>query len=124
MEGYKRKEDCPLTYALTLIGSKWRLPIIWALWNGKTLRYNELKRRVEGITNMVLSQSLKEMETQGLILRQQYMEMPPRVEYSLTKDGEALIPSLESLAKWGKGMQNKSTLSEIEIKKAQPPQRK
>ncbi|WP_090233929.1 winged helix-turn-helix transcriptional regulator [Fictibacillus solisalsi] len=107
MEQYKRKEDCPLTFALTLIGSKWRLPIIWALWNGKTLRYNELKRRVDGITNMVLSQSLKEMENHGLILRKQYMEIPPRVEYSLTMDGEALIPSLESLAKWGKTMQNK-----------------
>ncbi|ANX12600.1 transcriptional regulator [Fictibacillus arsenicus] len=104
---YGRKEDCPLTFALTLIGSKWRLPIIWALYQGKTLRYNELKRRVDGITNMVLSQSLKEMENQGLVVRKQYMEIPPRVEYSLTKAGEDLIPSLESLAKWGKAMQNK-----------------
>jgi DNA-binding HxlR family transcriptional regulator len=103
---YGRKEDCPLTFALTLIGSKWRLPIIWALWQDKTLRYNELKRRVDGITNMVLSSSLKEMETQGLVVRKQYMEIPPRVEYSLTKAGEDLIPSLESLAKWGKSMQN------------------
>ncbi len=105
--GYKRKEDCPLTFALALIGSKWRLPIIWALWKNKTLRYNELKRHVEGITNMVLSQPLKEMENQGLVVRKQYMEIPPRVEYSLTKAGEDLIPSLESLAKWGKGMQAK-----------------
>jgi DNA-binding HxlR family transcriptional regulator len=96
---YGRKEDCPLTFALTLIGSKWRLPIIWALWQDKTLRYNELKRRVDGITNMVLSSSLKEMENQGLVVRKQYMEIPPRVEYSLTKAGEDLIPSLESLAK-------------------------
>lgn len=103
---YRRKEDCPLTFALTLIGSKWRLPIIWALWQEKTLRYNELKRRVDGITNMVLSSSLKEMENQGLVLRKQYMEIPPRVEYSLTNAGEDLIPSLESLAKWGKSMQN------------------
>lgn len=104
---YGRKEDCPLTFALTLIGSKWRLPIIWALWQNKTLRYNELKRRVDGITNMVLSSSLKEMENQGLVVRKQYMEIPPRVEYTLTKAGENLIPSLESLAKWGKSMQNK-----------------
>ncbi len=104
-EGYKRKEDCSLTFALTLIGSKWRLPIIWALWKNKTIRYNELKRQVEGITNMVLSQSLKEMEKQGLVVRTQYMEIPPRVEYSLTEAGEALIPSLKSLAEWGKEMQ-------------------
>ncbi|MBH0165018.1 helix-turn-helix transcriptional regulator [Fictibacillus sp. 7GRE50] len=106
-EGYKRKEDCPLTFALTLIGSKWRLPIIWALWKNKRIRYNELKRQVDGITNMVLSQSLKEMEKQGLIVRTQFMEIPPRVEYSLTEAGEALIPSLKSLAEWGKEMQIK-----------------
>ncbi|WP_416730944.1 winged helix-turn-helix transcriptional regulator [Fictibacillus sp. JL2B1089] len=106
-EGYKRKEDCPLTFALTLIGSKWRLPIIWALWKNKTIRYNELKRQVDGITNMVLSQSLKEMEKQGLVVRTQFMEIPPRVEYSLTEAGEALIPSLKSLAEWGKEMQVK-----------------
>ena len=108
-EGYKRKEDCPLTFALTLIGSKWRLPIIWALWKNKTIRYNELKRQVDGITNMVLSQSLKEMEKHGLVVRTQFMEMPPRVEYSLTEAGEALIPSLKSLAEWGKEMQVKVT---------------
>ncbi len=106
-EGYKRKEDCPLTFALTLIGSKWRLPIIWALWKNKRIRYNELKRQVDGITNMVLSQSLKEMEKQGLIVRTQFMEIPLRVEYSLTEAGEALIPSLKSLAEWGKEMQIK-----------------
>lgn len=106
-EEYKRKEDCPLTFALTLIGSKWRLPIIWALWKNKRIRYNELKRQVDGITNMGLSQSLKEMEKQGLIVRTQFMEIPPRVEYSLTEAGEALIPSLKSLAEWGKEMQIK-----------------
>ncbi|WP_137790246.1 helix-turn-helix domain-containing protein [Bacillus sp. E(2018)] len=106
-EGYKRKEDCPLTFALTLIGSKWRLPIIWALWKNKRIRYNELKRQVDGITNMVLSQSLKEMEKQGLVVRTQFMEIPPRVEYSLTEAGEALIPTLKSLAEWGKEMQIK-----------------
>lgn len=108
-EGYRRKEDCPLTFALTLIGSKWRLPIIWALWKNKTIRYNELKRQVDGITNMVLSQALKEMEKQGLVVRKQFMEIPPRVEYSLTEAGEALIPSLKSLAEWGKEMQVKVT---------------
>jgi DNA-binding HxlR family transcriptional regulator len=104
---YKRKEDCPLTHAFTLIGGKWRLPIIWALWKNEKLRYNELKRTVDGITNMVLSQTLKEMESSRLVVRKQYMEIPPRVEYSLTEAGKDLIPSLESLAKWGKAMQNK-----------------
>lgn len=69
---------------------------------------------------MVLSQSLKEMENQGLVVRKQYIEIPPRVEYSLTTAGEDLIPSLESLAKWGKGMQKKNR--RINIKKFLKPE--
>lgn len=103
----KNMSICPLTYALDLIGGKWRLPIIWALSQNNTLRYNELKREVDGITNMMLSQSLKEMEAYGLVNRKQFMEIPPRVEYSLTEAGKDLIPALESLAKWGKWMKNK-----------------
>ncbi|WP_105614660.1 winged helix-turn-helix transcriptional regulator [Vallitalea okinawensis] len=103
---YKYKNICPLTYALDLISGKWRLPIIWALSQNHTLRYNELKRKIEGITNMMLSQSLKEMESYGIVHRKQYMEIPPRVEYSLTEEGKDLIPALESLAKWGKLMKN------------------
>lgn len=99
---------CPLTYALDLIGGKWRLPIIWALNQNTTLRYNELKREIHGITNMMLTQSLKEMEAYGIINRQQFMEIPPRVEYSLSEVGKDLIPALESLAKWGKQMKNTS----------------
>lgn len=103
----KNIKNCPLTYSLELIGGKWRLPIIWALNQNDTLRYNELKRKVDGITNMMLSQCLKEMEIYGLVNRRQYMEIPPRVEYSLSKDGKDLIPALESLARWGKMMKNK-----------------
>jgi len=99
--------NCPLTYALNIIGGKWRLPIIWALWQNETLRYNELKRRIDGITNEVLSQALKELEEYGLIVRTPYMEIPPRVEYSLSDAGKALVPSLQSLASWGKQMQNR-----------------
>lgn len=108
---YKETENgnynvCPLTYALNLIGGKWRLPIIWALSQNGTLRYNQLKRKVDGITNMMLAQSLKEMEVHGLVARKQFMEIPPRVEYSLTKEGKDLIPALKALAKWGKDMKN------------------
>ena len=103
----KNMSTCPLSYALDLIGGKWRLPIIWALSQNETLRYNELKRKIEGITNMMLSQVLKEMEGYGLVNRVQYMEIPPKVEYSLTKEGKDLIPALISLARWGKTMKNK-----------------
>ena len=102
---YKNSFDsCPLTFALNLIGGKWRLPIIWALHKNGPLRYNELKRRIHGITNMMLTQSLKELELYGIIDRKQFMEIPPRVEYSLTDNGENLIPTLKALANWGKKM--------------------
>ena len=76
----KNRSICPLTHALDLIGGKWRLPIIWALSQNETLRYNELKRKIDGITNMMLSQCLKDMEAYGLVKRQQFMEIPPRVD--------------------------------------------
>ena len=104
-EKYESKYDgCPLTHALQLIGGKWRLPIIWALHQNGIMRYNALKREVEGITNMMLTQSLKELEHHGLVIRNHFPEIPPRVEYHLTQEGEALIPTLKQLAKWGKEM--------------------
>ncbi|MBA1333726.1 MAG: Transcriptional regulator, HxlR family [Firmicutes bacterium] len=99
-------DNCPLTFALNLIGGKWRLPIIWALSKNGTMRYNELKRSIDGITNMMLTQSLKELELCGIIKRKQFMEIPPRVEYSLTDNGESLIPALKALATWGNKMRN------------------
>ncbi|MHC1719391.1 MAG: winged helix-turn-helix transcriptional regulator [Clostridiaceae bacterium] len=102
---YKNNFDkCPLTFALNLIGGKWRLPIIWALSKNGTMRYNELKKNISGITNMMLTQSLKELEMDSIISRKQYMEIPPRVEYSLTENGENLIPALKALASWGNKM--------------------
>ncbi|AYO29405.1 transcriptional regulator [Biomaibacter acetigenes] len=92
---------CPVTYALKLIGGKWKIPILWVLSQNGTMRYNELKRRISGITNMMLTQSLKDLEANGLIKRVQYMEIPPRVEYSLTDAGMSLLPALAELARWG-----------------------
>lgn len=93
--------ECPVAYALNLIGGKWHLQIIWALYKKPVQRYNELKRRVDGITDMMLSQSLKELERYGLIVRKQYPEIPPRVEYSLTEEGKELKPLISELSRWG-----------------------
>jgi len=101
-------DNCPLTFALNLIGGKWRLPIIWALSKNITLRYNELKKSIDGITNMMLTQSLKELELYNIISRKQFMEVPPRVEYSLTDNGENLISALKTLANWGNEIKNSS----------------
>jgi len=103
-------DNCPLTFALNIIGGKWRLPIIWALSKNGIMRYNELKRSIDGITNMMLTQTLKELESYNIIKREQFMEVPPRVEYSLTNDGENLIPALKELANWGNKMKNINNL--------------
>jgi DNA-binding HxlR family transcriptional regulator len=101
-ESYKNAFDnCPLTFALSIIGGKWRLPIIWALGKNGTMRYNELKSGIDGITSMMLTQSLQELENYGVLNRRQFMEIPPRVEYSLTDNGERLILALKELAIWG-----------------------
>ncbi|AWK52954.1 transcriptional regulator [Clostridium beijerinckii] len=97
----KYETQCPLIYALDLIGKKWKIPIMWYLFENKFTRYNELKRKVKGITNMMLTKSLKELEEHNLIVRIQYETIPPKVEYSLTERGKALLPALNELSIWG-----------------------
>ncbi|SEJ43451.1 transcriptional regulator, HxlR family [Propionispira arboris] len=107
--GYKTKSpndniyesNCPIIYALNVVGQKWKLPIMWRLSENETTRYNELKRSVNGITNMMLTKSLKELEEHELIVRTQYETIPPKVEYFLTQRGKSLLPSLNELYKWG-----------------------
>ncbi|MGD9475205.1 MAG: winged helix-turn-helix transcriptional regulator [Eubacteriaceae bacterium] len=91
--------DCTIIDALKLINGKWKLPIICTLTD-KTMRYNELKREIVGITGMMLSSSLKELEESGIIHREAYEEVPPRVEYSLTGIGQELAPILFDLGSW------------------------
>ncbi|MDR1175948.1 MAG: helix-turn-helix transcriptional regulator [Treponema sp.] len=94
-------EYCPLNTAMRLIGGKWKVPILCSLHRDGTTRYNELKRKIRGITNTMLASALKELEESGLVRRKQYAEMPVRVEYSLTDACNDLIPILNSLALWG-----------------------
>ncbi len=92
---------CGLIYALEIIGHKWKIPIIWFLCENDSVRYNELKRSINGINNMMLTKSLKELEEQYLVVRTQYETIPPKVEYSLTERGRALFPVLRELNAWG-----------------------
>lgn len=94
-------DHCPLESVLKLIGGKWKIPILCALYQDGTTRYNELKRKINGITNTMLASSLKELEEDGLIYRKQYLEMPVRVEYALNDVCKDLIPILKLLAQWG-----------------------
>lgn len=92
---------CPIRHALDIIGGKWKLPIICMLAGGKPTRYSSIKRKLIGITNMMLAQSLKELEAVGMVHREQYNEVPPRVEYTLTELGNSIMPSLIQFAEWG-----------------------
>ena len=96
------KTRCPVLYALDIVGQKWKLPVLWHLFDQETTRYNELKRSIPGITNIMLTKSLRELEENGLVHRKQYDTVPPRVEYSLTERGKALMPTLNELYAWGK----------------------
>lgn len=92
--------ECPVATTITLIGSKWKLLIIRNLL-ARPWRFNALKKDLDGISQKVLTDNLRSMEEDGLILRTVYPEVPPRVEYSLSSLGESLKPILDSMADWG-----------------------
>lgn len=91
---------CPLSTAMEIIGGKWKLQILCALQLDGPIRYNELKDKINGITNTMLSSSLKKLEADGLVRRKQYNVMPVRVEYSTTEAVANLVPILMQLGKW------------------------
>ena len=97
--------DCPILYAMRIIGQKWKLPILWYIADAEnqTMRYKELERKVVGITATMLTKCLRELEADGLIRRTQYNTIPPTVEYSLMELGESLIPALETVYHWAEG---------------------
>lgn len=97
-----RKAYCPVDYAFQRVGGKYKGRILWYL-KDEVLRYGELKRIVEGISPKMLTQALKELEEDALVKRKVYLAVPPKVEYSLTKSGQALIPSIDQLRIWGEG---------------------
>ncbi|MBQ9233867.1 MAG: helix-turn-helix transcriptional regulator [Lachnospiraceae bacterium] len=99
----KKKEElpeCPVATTVSLIGSKWKLLIIRNLLN-RPWRFNELQKSLEGISQKVLTDSLRSMEADGLITRTVFPEVPPRVEYALSELGESLRPIINDMAKWG-----------------------
>ena len=96
------KNLCPLVYTFNIIGQKWKIPILWHLAIDGTLRYNEIKREVHGITNIMLTKSLQELQEHHLVERKVYDCIPPKVEYSLTEHGKSLIPLLNGFDKWGR----------------------
>lgn len=92
--------QCSMELTLDLIGGKWKALILWHLGEN-TLRFSELKKTLPKITQKMLTQQLRELETSGLVNRFIYTQIPPKVEYSLTPDGKSLLPILETLCQWG-----------------------
>ena len=91
----------PFGYTLSIIGGKWKMIIMFWLVEYKVLRYGELKRCIGPISDKILNNQLKELERDGVIIRKEYAQIPPKVEYSLSKRGWSLMPILEEMCKWG-----------------------
>ncbi|MCD0460114.1 winged helix-turn-helix transcriptional regulator [Roseiconus lacunae] len=91
---------CPVEATLELIGGKWKGIVLYYLLDGK-LRFSELKRKIGCVTQRMLTKQLRELEASGLVIRIVYAEVPPRVEYELTAEGESLRPILAALKQWG-----------------------
>lgn len=98
------EKECPLEIAVNTISGKWKIPIIWHMNAGKK-RPCEFLREIENVDRRVLNQQLKEMETDGLIAKKSYNQLPPKVEYTLTELGQKLVEVLRQLNEWGKLLQ-------------------
>src|SRR5260370_41988215 len=97
----RRKEySCGLEAALEVVGGKWKVLILWGL-RAAPRRFGELRRQIPGISEKMLIQHLKEMESDGIVTRKDYKEVPPRVEYALTSFGGSLCEALTPLCEWG-----------------------
>lgn len=97
---------CPVETTLMLIGDKWKVLILRDLRRG-TMRFGELKKSVTGISQKVLTSNLRSMEENGLLTREVFPEVPPRVEYTLTELGHSMGPILDAMEKWGKEYKNR-----------------
>jgi DNA-binding HxlR family transcriptional regulator len=93
-------QNCPVKLTTSIIGGKWK-PILLFHLEGKTRRFCELQRLVPGLTKKMLTQHLRELERDGIVRRKVYAEVPPHVEYSLTRHGESLKPILKLMSAWG-----------------------
>ncbi len=92
---------CGLDAAVDVVGGKWKPMILWALHAGRTLRFGELRRGVPGVSEKMLIQQLRELESDGIVHREVYRQVPPKVEYSLTELGQSLNAALRPLGAWG-----------------------
>ena len=100
METKFADKDCPLERAVDILGGKWKIKLIWIIYNYKTIRFNQLKRELNGITDLMLAKILKSLVAENIVHREQFNEIPPHVEYSLTENGVKLVESLTEIRQW------------------------
>lgn len=98
---YNSRITCPVEYTKNRIAGKWKLVILWHIYDKKVIRYGELKKWVHNITHKMLSKELKELVGYGLVHKELYHQVPPKTEYSLTEKGKSLIPILDLMFEWG-----------------------
>lgn len=96
-----RLEDTGFNYTMSLIQGKYKMFILYTLMEFEVVRFNEMKKYIGGITFKTLSSTLKQLEADGLIHREEYPQVPPKVEYTLTQRGRSLIPILDQMCDWG-----------------------
>ena len=94
-------DTCPMALGINVLSGRWKLQILWNIYNKKTIRFNELQRELGHITTKTLTEQLRELEEQKIVQRTVYPEVPPKVEYSFTELGHTLEPVLKSLCDWG-----------------------
>ena len=94
------QEDCPMRRTLELLSGKWRLYVLYVLSKASVCRFGALKRAIPGITSTMLTSTLRDLERLGIVRREQYNEIPPHVEYSLTEKGRALLPVFFEIHRW------------------------
>ncbi|MGG0658137.1 helix-turn-helix domain-containing protein [Rummeliibacillus pycnus] len=102
-----QQEICPLTVTQNVIAGRWKIVILWHLSQKEIIRFNELLRMLPGISKGILTRQLRELEEDGQVHREVYKVVPPKVEYSLTEQGQKFIPVLEAMQVWGKDLLNK-----------------
>jgi DNA-binding HxlR family transcriptional regulator len=100
LEKYMDHVDCPIRQILDRFGDKWSILVLCLLSHRGTLRFNQISSHISDISQRMLTLTLRSLETDGLVSRKIYAEVPPRVEYELTPLGKSLIPYIENLAEW------------------------
>ncbi len=116
----RRGQRCPAELTLDIIGGRWKVLIVWQLFHGAR-RFSELSRALEGITQKMLTQQLRELEHDGIVHRQVYAQVPPKVEYSLTPLGESLRPVVDAMCEWGMKQWGEALAQDLEPDRTAEP---